>query len=327
MNSDIPSMGRLEPVDLRQVWASEPYNFTPWLAERQNLQLLAEALALPGLELIQTEKQVSEFSVDVVARIPGTDEIVLIENQLERSDHTHLGQVITYAGGSDASVMVWVSPRFTEGHRAAVDWLNRNTLDNLAFFAVELEAWRIGESLPAPRFNVLVRPNEWARSVRDKTHPINPDAEANLAFWEAFEPFAHKHNVSRGKTNPLKGNNYYVRLWKDRDIWLTAYVSRYQGTRIGAYIGIWGENATGTYEQLLDHRAEIEQAFGSELSWEKQKEGVFWIRVNRSLELGESESSDELLNWLAGTAARLRDAVAAHLPVSQHNRSAEPDLR
>src|ERR1700733_3361567 len=166
MSGSIPSLGRLTTMDLREVWSSEPGSFTPWLAQPENLQFLAEALGMPGLDLVGTEQAVDIFSADIVARAPDTGETVLIENQLERSDHTHLGQILTYAAGLDAAIIIWITRKFTDGHRAALDWLNSITTEKFAFFGVEVDAVKIGDSMPAPRFVVVARPNDWTRKLK-----------------------------------------------------------------------------------------------------------------------------------------------------------------
>ena len=104
-------LGKLEQVDPRTLWDTEPGDFTPWLAK--NIELLAEELGL-DLELLQVEKPVGDFSCDILARDTGRDRPVIIENQLEATDHRHLGQLLTYASGLDAAVVVWISPEIRE---------------------------------------------------------------------------------------------------------------------------------------------------------------------------------------------------------------------
>jgi hypothetical protein len=146
-----PELGQLEP---RTLWTREAYDFTPWLAD--NLSLLGEALGL-DLELAQIEPAVGAFNADITARDTGRDRHVIIENQLEPTDHGHLGQLITYAAGLDAAVIAWISPEIREEHRQAIDWLNRHTSEKIEFFAIALEVVRIGDSKPAVIRTWLVR--------------------------------------------------------------------------------------------------------------------------------------------------------------------------
>jgi hypothetical protein len=164
--SHTPELGSLATVSPRSIWTNEAADFTPWVAE--NLDLLAEALEIGGLALVEEEHRVGAFSLDVLAQLDD-GRLVAIENQLERSDHTHLGQCLTYAAGVGAYAVVWVLPQLAAEHRAAMDWLNEHTDDEVHFFGVEISVVQIGSSLPAPVFNVVSRPNEWQKSVRSRS--------------------------------------------------------------------------------------------------------------------------------------------------------------
>ncbi len=157
-------LGRLEKVDLRTAWKDEGLHFTPWLAKEENLQFLAETLGM-HLELVKQEKEVGPFRADILCKNLEDDSWVLIENQLERTDHTHLGQILTYAAGLEAVTAIWIAERFTEEHRAALDWLNEHTDEKISFLGLEVELWRIGDSPVAPKFNIVAKPNDWTREV------------------------------------------------------------------------------------------------------------------------------------------------------------------
>jgi hypothetical protein len=169
-------LGRLQQVSAREVFGHESLAFTPWLAEEENLQMLSEALNIP-LELQGQEQWVGAFRADILARNTETDGLVLIENQLEKTDHCHLGQIITYAAGLEANTIVWIAESFTPEHRTALDWLNKNTAAVLQFFAVQIEVWKIGESAPAPKFEVVAKPNDWAQAIQQgvKRTRVNPE--------------------------------------------------------------------------------------------------------------------------------------------------------
>ncbi len=190
-------LGTLQAVNIRDIWQGEASHFTPWLALPANLETLGETLAM-SLEPVGTETPVGPFFADIVCRNLNDSSTVLIENQLERTDHRHLGQIFTYAAGLDAVTIIWISPQFTEEHRAAIDWLNRITLDNFSFFAVEIELWKIGDSPPAPKFNIVAKPNDWTRAIRRKRPAAIGNDDENesselglqkLAFWEGFKNY------------------------------------------------------------------------------------------------------------------------------------------
>ena len=180
-------LGRLERVDLRDVWQTEDQDFTPWLAQDENIGILGETLGME-LEVEAQEKDVGPFRADILCRdanSPDHESWVLIENQLERTDHTHLGQLLTYAAGLRTVTIIWVAQRFTDEHRAALDWLNEITSERYQFFGLEVELWQIGESLAAPKFNIVSKPNEWharrraprsARGDLGAWEPLNTDA-------------------------------------------------------------------------------------------------------------------------------------------------------
>ena len=150
--------GRIEQLDIREIWADEAGDFTPWLAE--NLDLLGKELGM-NLELVEVEKAVGPFSLDILARDVDNGTLVAIENQLEYSDHGHLGQLLTYVAGCDAGVAVWVSPWIRPQHRQAIDRLNQVSDGEIQFYGVEIRAIKVGDSSPAPDFRPVAVPDEW----------------------------------------------------------------------------------------------------------------------------------------------------------------------
>ena len=181
------TLGRLTPVELRDIWSSEASDFTPWRAREENLSVLGEALGVE-LELEAQEQAVGPFRADILCKEIGSGTWVLIENQLERSDHLHLGQLLTYASGLDAVTIVWIAARFTEEHRSTLDWLKKITDESFRFFGLEVELWRIGESPAAPKFNIVSKPNNWSRSVAQAARAIDdsklsPTAVMQRAYW------------------------------------------------------------------------------------------------------------------------------------------------
>lgn len=298
-------LGRLGPVDLRDVWESEPYGFTPWLASEENLNDLAEALGIGALELVSTEEAVSEFSVDIVARIAGTDALVAIENQLEKSDHIHLGQAVTYAAGTEARVVVWIARKFKEGHLAALEWLNRKTTDDVAFFGVELSAVRIGDSLPAPRFDVVVKPNEWARLVRDRANAgeLSAENERNLEYWQAYDRIASAHGVRHGMARLPIGTNYYTYFGRT-GVGMSVFLARAR-SNVGVYVFHTDPDAHRILDRLMAEQKQIEQEIGATLNWRRLPSG-FHIVFSISADADEKAVWEEQHLKLANAAAKLR---------------------
>ncbi|MEQ8738946.1 MAG: hypothetical protein RID59_10345, partial [Hoeflea sp.] len=236
-------LGRLKEVDLRDVWKSEPNDFTPWLAEPENLQFLADSLELPGLELIRTEHPVESFSADIVCKIIDTDHFVLIENQLEKSDHMHVGQILTYAAKFDARIIVWVAQKFTEAHRAALDWLNDISADRYGFFGVEIRAVKIGESDVAPLFDVVAKPNEWTKPETisgAKRAELSEENMENIEFWNQIDDELEKRGkIQRKIKKEVKGTNLWIPISSDGSVYIVLYRALSGTARVGVYLGIY----------------------------------------------------------------------------------------
>jgi len=251
--SDV-ALGRLAEVNLRDVWKSEPYDFTPWLAEPENLQFLAESLELPGFELVRTEHPVDAYSADIVCKIVDSDHFVLIENQLEKTDHVHVGQILTYAAKFDARVIVWIAQKFTEAHRAALDWLNYISDDQYGFFGVEVRAVRIGASDIAPLFNVVAKPNEWTKPERVdavKQDGLTEWHVQNIEFWNAMDAALETRGlVQRRVKKEVKGSNLWIPLSTDGSVYIVCYRAMSGKPRVGCYLGIYG-TLMPHYSQVL----------------------------------------------------------------------------
>lgn len=262
-------LGRLEKItDLRTVWNGEASDFTPWLAQEENLKLLGETIGL-DLDLDQQEKAVGPFRADIVCKETITDTWVLVENQLERTDHNHLGQLLTYAAGLDAVTIVWIADRFTDEHRAALDWLNEITGDDINFFGLEIELWRIGNSAIAPKFNMVSMPNEWVKTItanrRGDRGEISPTQQFQLEYWQAL--------VRR-----LEDTGSFLRTRKPRaQRWLNTGIGRggfvisafanTRDNRIGIQLVIQKEDAKAYFHLLQQEKESIEGEIGDELEW------------------------------------------------------------
>ena len=196
------NLDKLKKVDLRDVWPHEALDFTKWLSEEPNLAILSSAVGIE-LELIETESSVGSFNVDIYAQEAGTGRKVIIENQLEDTNHDHLGKVITYAAGKGAEVVVWVVARARDEHRQAIEWLNQHTDSDFGFFLVEIELWSIGDSLPAPRFNVVEQPNEWAKAIK-LSEGLSETERVKLSYWTKYREVAQATPEFLRVFNPQK---------------------------------------------------------------------------------------------------------------------------
>lgn len=203
------NLGRLKRLELRDVWPNEATSFTPWLAREENLRLLGEAIGA-DLGLESQERPVGPFRADLLLRDLATEGWVLVENQIERTDHSHLGQLITYAAGLKAATIVWLAARFTDEHRAALDWLNEVTPSEISSFGLEVEVWRIGDSAPAPKFNVVSRPNEFSKRTVAETHAPSESNLRYIPYWQAFKETVEAGSKILRPMKPLP--NYWTNL-------------------------------------------------------------------------------------------------------------------
>lgn len=208
------NLSRLEEIkDLRTVWPHEALDFTPWLSQDDNISLLADAVEM-DITVDETESSVGDFNVDIFASETGTDRKIIIENQLEDTNHDHLGKLITYASGKSADVVIWVVKHAREEHKAAIEWLNNHTDDNVGFFLCEIKLYRIGSSEPAVKFEVVERPNDWTKEVR-KSESVNETQQSRYDYWVAFEDYvfnipAFAKNFKRRKPSTDHWMNFSI---------------------------------------------------------------------------------------------------------------------
>ena len=178
-------LGKMKRIDdLRKVWPNEATNFTKWLAEEENLEELGNAVGI-DIDLEERESSVGSFNVDLFATESGSGRKIIIENQLEDTNHDHLGKLITYASGKGAEVVIWIVKRARDEHRQAIEWLNQHTDSNIGFFLVEIELWQINDSLLAPKFNVVEKPNDWGKYMKSIEGMSETD-RLKLEFWQSF---------------------------------------------------------------------------------------------------------------------------------------------
>ena len=301
-----PELGKLERLDnLRDVWQTEDHDFTPWLAEDENISILAETLDM-DLEVEAQEKDVGPFRADILCRdanSPDRDALVLIENQLERTDHTHLGQLMTYAAGLHTVTIIWVAQRFTDEHRAALDWLNEITNERFRFFGLEVELWKIGDSLAAPNFNIVSKPNEWSRVVGAAKSSTVGDSERGALYRRYWTEFS---NRLMERNSPVKPRQPQPQIWMDfaigkTDFWLAAMLRRREH-RISVYLGLRNAEAAAHLALLEEDREAIEATLGDILQWRRLQKSCQVLLVNPREANPEDESQWAWQHeWLAET--------------------------
>ena len=312
--SELSGLGRIERSDLRDVWPNEAADFTPWLAE--HISELGTALGL-DLELQSQEAPVGAFSLDVLARVSGDNRTVVIENQLERTNHDHLGKLLAYAGGLDANLVIWIAKEFREEHRQAIDWLNQRTDTNTEVFGVVVEIWKIDGSRPAPHFNVVAAPNAWHREATAKVRKVN-ESEKNQRYKTFFQSLIDRLRED-GFTNARKGQ---PQSWYSFSV---GYGTRAQlmptfrqggVVRIDVYIDSLEKDWNKTlFDHLLARKDSIESALGESLDW-LRLEHVRHSRISISRQGSIYDDQDvlkELENWMFERLLDFKRAFGPHL--------------
>ena len=251
--------------DLRSIWPHEEQDFSKWLAQKENLEQLSDAIEI-DLELEETESPVGSFSVDIYARESGSSRGIIIENQLEDTDHDHLGKIITYAAGKDAEIIVWIVKRARDEHKQAIGWLNQHTDENIGFFLIEIELWRIGDSLPAPRFNVVERPNEWAKTVK-AAETLTPLRKFQLNFWQQFCDYAFDKDSKFSKSFSCR--KAFATNWYNLSTGVSSVVVEFtiNTSRHRATAGLYVAKGKDWYRQLKDNQDTIEKELGASIEW------------------------------------------------------------
>ncbi len=249
----------IEKVDLRDVWPHEALDFTKWMAEEEGLKMLSDAVGVE-LELLETESSVGSFNVDIYAQESGTGRKVIIENQLEETNHDHLGKVITYAAGKGAEVVIWVVKRARDEHQQAIEWLNQHTDSEFGFFLVEVELWKIGDSKAAPRFNVVEQPNEWAKNLK-LSEGMSDNERVKLSYWTKYRDIAETVPTFMAAYKPRKpSKNAWSTLSCGTSSYHFALLIDVKGERVGIEFYATGDKEVG--RKAIDNAAVFEERLG-----------------------------------------------------------------
>jgi len=305
-----PQLGILRAVDPRSMWRDEAADFTPWLAQPENIQRLGQAIGLE-LEAEHTEMAVGPFAADILARDSATGDYVIVENQLARTNHDHLGKAITYAAALGASTIVWVAPAFTDEHRKALDWLNDNSVDTLSFFGIQVELWAIDESNPAVRFNVVSRPTELVRrATLQASGDLTPTRRLQLEWWTAFRDALVSAKALPSTQTPRP--QYWYNIALGRTGFHLSATANVDDQRIGIRVYLmnrFGGEAALAY--LMESRSEIERELGQPLVWNPNPEASDkTIVLQRKADLRVKEQWAEYLQWMVQSTVNMRRVFA-----------------
>lgn len=292
-------LGKIKRItDIRSVWHHEEKDFSKWLAQDENLEQLSDAIGI-DIVLEERESSVGNFSVDLYALEEGTERRIIIENQLEDTNHDHLGKLITYASGKAAEVIIWVVKRARDEHRQAIEWLNQNTGVNIGFFLVEIELWQIDDSAIAPKFNVVERPNDWAKQMKN-VDSLSETKQLQLHFWQQLSEYIKSNDSYAKEFTPRKAQPQH---WYDLSIGSSSYhiglTVNTQKNRLGAEIYIPDDK--DKFNMFKEHAQEIEKLIGEKVEWREATKATRIITLH-SCDISKEEQWDDAFNWLMDKA-------------------------
>lgn len=286
-------LGKFSKVNLREIWKHEALDFTQWLAQDENLELLAQEL---GIELMsaRTEVKVGQFAVDILA-IDDNENKVVIENQLEQTNHDHLGKIITYAAGLQAETIIWIVSKAREEHQLAVSWLNENTNEKLNCFLIEIEAWQIDDSAPAPRFNILAKPNNWVKTVRSGTDKISETKLQQQDFWDKVKEYGEMNaKVVKSWQSPRPQHWYNISIGTSKaHLALTLNSVKNQ---IGLELHI--PDNKDLFQKLFSKQEMIESQLGYKLDWQELPDKkASRVIITKVADFRDDSQQDNIIKW------------------------------
>jgi hypothetical protein len=314
-----PQLGRIELLNVRELWKHEERDFTPWLA--QNIDQLSAVLGVP-IVVDQTEHKVGGYELDILGHVEENDAIVIVENQLQATDHGHLGQLITYAAGLEAAIVIWIAPEVRDEHRSTIEWLNNHTDEKVSFFLVRPEVFRIDDSNPAIRFHLDAGPSEFGRRFRGVLErEDSPRYEFRRRFWEdLFQYLANNgHPWAKGR-NTTKDSWISSSVGKGG---LGANVSMAQGSRIRVEIYCSNDPDKRLFQKLFAHKDEIEGRFsGEEVSWEPLEDAsasrvAVYRPYDKEQATEDTPHRKELYAWIAKNLTTFRAVAKQYLVETQ----------
>lgn len=304
-------LDKLIKLNLRDIWKDEAQDFTPWLASEDNLNLLGETLRME-LELKAREQNVGPFSADILCTNTDDDSLVLIENQLDKTDHKHLGQLMTYAAGLDTVTIIWISKEFTDEHRGALDWLNEITNIEFRFFGLEIELWKIGDSLPAPKFNVVCNPNDWSRSIKKNNRDfsesvLQPAKIVQLKFWTGLKDYIEENSAVIRPQAPRPQHWANFGIGKARTKLVALINTRDKSIAVG--FETFGTDDKSLFESFFNQKGVIEDEMGFELNWDSG-DGRKFTRIShhRHADLDNDQEWESYFIWMLEHLEKFNDA-------------------
>ena len=305
-------IGKLTEVDVRDLWKHEQYDFSNWLAKEENIKLLDDEIGLTLMD-INKEVYIGSYRCDLVAKDETTGQIVIIENQLEATNHDHLGKIITYAAGLDAKTIIWIVKEAREEHKAAIEWLNNNSSEEIGFFLIELHAYKINDSLPAPMFKVVEKPNNFTKTSKQNysDKELNRSQNERLMFWEEFNTVI----VAKGKPfsvrKPTTDHWYDVAIGTSEAHLAINLVNKENKIVLELYI----LDNKKLFDHLYEDKEKIENTLQMNFSWERL-DGKKASRIKHDvlgLDFSDHSNYPQLMDECIEKILKMRDVFKIYL--------------
>ena len=306
-------LSKLEEIeDLRTVWPHEASDFTPWLSQDDNLSLLADAIGL-DIAADETESPAGDFKVDILASETGTDRRIIIENQLEETNHDHLGKLITYASGKSADVIVWVVKHARDEHKAAIEWLNNHTDEKIGFFLCEIKLYRIGASDPAVKFEVIERPNDWAKEAK-KSESANETRQQRYDYWTSFQDYAFRNARFAKDFNRRKPS---MNHWMDFSVGSSACHISVSQLRARSTLAaeFYISKNKDLFRSLLDNKDAIESDAGLTFDWRElpERKASRIVIEKKSVDFDDKNQWNAHFDWIIEVMLKMKKAFKKYI--------------
>lgn len=309
---DKVKLGKLEEINVREVWTHEQHDFSKWLSSEENIQELGNVLNL-SLTDVETEKFVGSYRCDILCRDEITAKVVLIENQLEQTNHDHLGKILTYASGLDASVVVWLVASARDEHASAIEWLNKHTDDSISFFLIEIHAYKIGNSETAPQFKIIEQPNDFAKAIKRiaQGKEMNESQSFRLEFWTQFNDVLEQRGKPFSKRKATADHWYSIAVGSSECYIAIDLVNKEHKIRVS----LWISDNKDSFDYMYQHKDEIEAAMGFPLSWRRldNKKSSRISTYIKGLDFKAQDNYPQLMNESIDLVVKMREVFRKYI--------------
>lgn len=309
-------LGKLKEVNIRKVWGHEQYGFSAWLSNEENINELGEILGL-NLTDIKSEQFVGNYRCDIICKDEISEKVVLIENQLEATNHDHLGKIITYASGLDAAVVVWIVESARQEHASAIEWLNKHTDNTVDFFLLEVHAYQIGDSQPALQFKIVEQPNDFAKNIKSLSK-ISEVGEVfaktmsnRLDFWTRFNEFIDNNGKPFNKHKATTDHWYNVAMGSSKCQISIDLVNKEHKIRVG----VWIPDCKELYDKFYENKEEIQANISFPLSWDRldMKKASLVCSYIDGLNFEDNSNYNALMSQIVKRVVELKNVFQKYL--------------